>query len=395
MRKERKHFTPEEKVAILRRHLVDKVPVSELCEELGLRPTMFYRWQKELFENGAAAFQSQGRPHRQVEEKQKRIEFLEKTIWVPHDVRDLVVDFVRRWSEKAEIGVGRFIPWLGVTASKFYDWRQRYGCVNEHNGWVPRDFWLEPWEKEAIIEFHLKNPLEGYRRLTFMMLDADVVAVSPASVWRVLKQAGLLSRWKSKPSRKGTGFEQPLQPHQHWHIDISYINLSGTFYYLCSILDGFSRFLVHWDLRESMRETDVEVILQRAKEKYLEAKPRIISDNGPQFIARDFKEFIRISGMTHVRTSPYYPQSNGKIERWHKSLKGECIRPGTPLSLEDARRLVEGYVEHYNNVRLNSAIGYITPKDMLAGHQQEIQAERDRKLDAAKEQRKNRRQGAA
>ena len=98
------------------------------------------------------------------------------------------MDFVRRWSEKTEIGVGRFIPWLGVTASKFYDWRQRYGCVNEHNGWVPRGFWLELWEKEAIIEFHLKNPLEGYRRLTFMMLDADVVAVSPASVWRVLKE---------------------------------------------------------------------------------------------------------------------------------------------------------------------------------------------------------------
>lgn len=90
---------------------------------------------------------------------------------------------------------------------------------------------------------------------------------------------------------------------------------------------------------------------------------RIISDNGPQFIAKDFKEFIRVSGMTHVRTSPYYPQSNGKIERWHKSLKGECIRPGTPLSLEDARRLVKGYVEHYNDVRLSSAIGYITPRD--------------------------------
>ena len=116
---------------------------------------------------------------------------------------------------------------------------------------------------------------------------------------------------------------------------------------------------------------------------------------GPEFVAKDFKEFIRLSGMTHVRTSPYYPQSNGKIERWHKSLKGECIRPGTPLSLEDALRLVEGYVEHYNNVRLNSAIGYITPKDVLAGHQHEIQAERDRKLEAAREQRKNRRQRAA
>ena len=143
---------------------------------------------------------------------------------MPHDVRDQVVDFVRRWSEKTEIRVGRFISWLGVTGSKFYDWRQRYGRVNEHNGWVPRDFWLETWEKEAIIGFHLKNPLEGYRRLTFMMLDAEVVAVSPASVWRVLKQAGLLSRWKRKPSRKGTGFEQPLQPHQHW----SYMSFTAT-----------------------------------------------------------------------------------------------------------------------------------------------------------------------
>jgi putative transposase len=122
---------------------------------------------------------------------------------------------------------------------------------------------------------------------------------------------------------------------------------------------------------------------------------RIISDNGPQFIARDFKEFIRVSDMTHVRTSPNYPQSNGKLERWHKSLKSECIRPGTPLSLEDAKRLVQQYVDRYNYLRLHSAIGHVTPKDMLAGHQQEIQAERDRKLDAAKEQRKNRRQRAA
>src|SRR5260221_13642395 len=144
-----------------------------------------------------------------------------------------------------------------------------------------------------------------------------------------------------------------------------------------------------------MTEADIEIVLERAKERYSGVKPRIISDNGPQFIAKDFKEFIRISGMTHVRTSPYYPQSNGKIERWHKSLKGEGIRPGTPLSLDDARRLVEGYVEHYNNVRLNSAVGYITPKDMLAGRQQEIHAERDRKLEAARKQRQIRRRQAA
>ena len=314
---------------------------------------------------------------------------------MPHDIRDQIVDFVRRWSERTEIGAGRFIGWLGMTASKFYSWRERSGRVNEHNSWVPRDFWLEEWEKQAIVAFHVKNPLEGYRRLTFMMLDADVVAVSPASVWRVLSQAGLLAKWKGQPSRKGTGFEQPASPHQHWHVDVSYINIRGTFYYLCSVLDGYSRFIAHWDLRESMREADVEIILERAKEKYPEARPRVISDNGPQFIARDFKEFIRISGMTHVRTSPYYPQSNGKIERWHKSLKGECIRPGTPLSPEDARRLIGQYVDHYNTVRLHSAIGYVTPADMLAGRQAEIHAARDRKLEEARGRRQLRRQQAA
>jgi transposase InsO family protein len=263
--------------------------------------------------------------------------------------------------------------------------------VNEHNGWVPRDFWLQEWEKQAIINFHWNNPLEGYRRLSFMMLDADVVAVGPSSVWRVLSQAGLLRKWTGKASRKGTGFEQPEEPHQHWHIDVSYINIRGTFYYLGSILDGYSRFIVHWDLRESMREADIEIILEGAKEKYPEAKPRIISDNGPQFIARDFKEFIRISGMTHVRTSPYYPQSNGKIERWHKSLKGECIRPGVPLSLAEARRLIEQWVDHYNTVRLHSAIGYVTPRDMIEGRQAEIRAARDRKLEEARRQRQLRR----
>jgi putative transposase len=271
-------------------------------------------------------------------------------------VRDQIVDFVRCWSEKTEIGAGRFIGWLGLKASKFYDWRERYGKANEHNAWVPRDFWLEDWEKKAIIDCHLKNPLEGYRRLTFMMLDQDIVAVSPSSVWRVLGQAGLLSKWNGKPSKKGTGFAQPPAAHEHWHIDVSYINISGTFYYLCSVLDGYSRFLVHWELRASMTEAEIEIVLQRAREKYPDAKPRIISDNGPQFLARDFKEFIRIAGMTHVRTSPYYPQSNGKLERWHKSLKSECIRPGTPLSQQDAERLIQRYVDHYNNVRLPSAI---------------------------------------
>ena len=230
-------------------------------------------------------------------------------------MRDQIVDFVRRWSDKTEIHAGRFIQWLGIAPSKFYSWRRRYGSLNEHNGWVPRDFWLEEWEKQAILDFYRQHPLEGYRRLTFMMLDADIVAVSPSSVWRVLSRAGLLRKWNDKTSLKGTGFQQPLEPHQHWHIDVSYINISGTFYYLCSVLDGYSRSIVHWGLREAMKEADIEIILQAAKEKYPDARPRLISDNGPQFLAKDFKEFIRISGMTHVRTSPYCPASAGNGEQ--------------------------------------------------------------------------------
>ena len=312
-------------------------------------------------------------------------------MWVEPDIRDTVIDFTRVWSEKTGLPVKRFIGWTGIPEGTYYRWVKRYGKVNEHNGWVPRDWWIEEWEKDAIVEYYLSHRGDGYRRVTYMLLDADIVAVSPSSVYRVLKAKGLLQRWNKTTSLKGTGFNGPTQAHEHWHIDVSYINIRGTFYYLISILDGYSRFIVHWELRESMTEGDIEIVLHRALEKYPEEKPRVISDNGPQFIARDFKEFIRISGMSHVRTSPYYPQSNGKIERWHQSLKRECIRPKTPLDLEDARRLVGEFVEYYNTVRLHSAIGYITPKDKLEGREKEIFADRDRKLAVSRAKRTARR----
>ena len=299
---------------------------------------------------------------------------------------------MRAWSELTELPAARFITWLGVHRAKFYDWQKRYGKANEHNALVPRDHWLEAWEREAILAFHAKHPLEGYRRLAFMMIDADVVAASPTTVWRVLNQAGVIDRWNKRASKKGTGFVQPLKPHEHWHIDISYLNISGTFYYLFTVLDGASRAVVHWELRESMTEQHVECILQRARELYPEASPRIISDNGPQFIARDFKDFIKITGMSHVRTSPYYPQSNGKIERYHRTLKSDPIRVSPPATLDEAKRLVTRFVEHYNTRRLHSAIGYVTPHDLLEGRQRAIHDARDRKIEAARDNRAKRRQ---
>jgi transposase InsO family protein len=314
--------------------------------------------------------------------------------WVPHDTRDQVVDYVNRWTERSELPAKRLLEWLELREGKFYDWTNRYGKANEHNALVPRDFWLEEAEKQALLDFHRQHPLDGYRRLTYMMLDADVAAVSPATVYRVLSQAGRLGRNWVKPAKKGTGFVQPLQAHEHWHIDISYLNIAGTFYFLISILDGHSRFIVHWDIRTTMLEADVQIVVQRAKEKFPHACPRIISDNGGQFIARDFKELVRLLGMTHVRTSPYYPQSNGKLERWHGTIKSECIRPGTPLCLEDAQRLVSRWIDEYNQVRLHSALGYVTPADILAGRETAIYAQRDQKLEAARQRRRDKRQAS-
>ncbi|MDZ4849742.1 MAG: DDE-type integrase/transposase/recombinase [Pirellulaceae bacterium] len=295
------------------------------------------------------------------------------------------------WTERAEISCIKLLDWARLKTSKYHTWKKRYGKANSHNGKIPRDWWLEEWEKQAILDYHDKHSLEGYRRMTFMMLDDDVVAVSPSTTYRVLKAAGRLDRKNNSPSKKGTGFVQPTKIHMHWHIDISYLNLGGTFYFLISVLDGFSRYIVHWEIRDTMKEFDIELVIAKAIEKHPGVTPRIISDNGPQFIAKDFKEFIRVYNLTHVRTSPYYPQSNGKLERWHGSIKQECIRPSCPATKEEAEKRVDRYVLHYNTVRLLSAIGYVTPADCLTGLSAVIGEERDRKLEEARERRQAKR----
>jgi putative transposase len=156
-------------------------------------------------------------------------------------VRDEVIDFIARLSQQTGIRAQRLVRWLGLGESKYFEWKKRYGKANEHNGHVPRDHWLEENEKEAILAFHSLYSLEGYRRLTYMMLDADVVAASASTVYRVLKEAGVMRPWGRSRSKKGTGFIQPKGPHQHWHIDMAYLNIRGTFYYMTTILDGYSR----------------------------------------------------------------------------------------------------------------------------------------------------------
>jgi putative transposase len=298
------------------------------------------------------------------------------------------VDDVARLTARTEFPLTTALKVLAIRKTRFYDWKKRYGQKNCHNGQIPKDSWILPSERQSIVDYYSKNPGNGCRRLAYMMMDENVVFVSGNTVHRVLSAEGLINKSSQKPSLKGKGFDQPAKPHEQWHIDVSYINAGGTFYYLCSILDGYSRFIVHWELSESMKEEKVEMIVQRALENAGHCNPRLISDNGPQFKAREFKVFIRLCGMDQTFTSPYYPQSNGKIERWHKELKQTCIRPRQPRNLDEAKRYVSEFIEQYNYSRLHSAIGYVTPYDKLLGLDADLKVERKKKLDGAREARK-------
>jgi len=277
---------------------------------------------------------------------------------------------------------------IGISNSKYYDWKNRYGEVNHHNAHKMKRRWIFQWEKEAIIKYAKKHPNEGYRRLTYMMLDEDIVAVSPSTVYRILKKAGLLNKWnRVKISKKGEGFTQPNKPHKHWNVDIKYVNFRRSFLLLISVIDGYSRYIVNHELRKNMEEYDVELIIQKALEKYPGVSPRVISDNGSQFISKDFSSFIKQVGLQHIKTSIAYPQSNGKIERFHRSISEEHIRKSSYINITDARKQISEYIEYYNTKRLHSSLFYLTPEDVLLDKTDEKLSVRQAKLDEARKRR--------
>ena len=159
---------------------------------------------------------------------------------------------------------------------------------------------------------------------------------------------------------------------EHWHTDISYVKIEHFFYYFICVLDGYSRFIVHWDLRENMKENDVAIVQQASLEKIPGIYHRYITDNGKQFTGKEFQYFVALHGLTHVRTSPYYPQSNGKVERFHSKIKKEYIRNKALLDQDHAKIINGSYITFYNNQRLHSANAYIAPTDQPTGRDNKL-----------------------
>ena len=282
----------------------------------------------------------------------------------------------------------RILKRLGFPKSRYYDWRAREdGEVLEDlvSGARGSPYAILAEEKEAVVEYALKHPKEGYRRLAWMMVvDEDVAYLSPSSVYRVLSDADLLYRWK-RSNRSGSPPPEPGGPNERWHTDLMYLRIEDTWYFLVTVLDAYSRYVVHWDLLTTMTAAAVRLVVQDALKK-TGASPQIVTDNGSQFKAKDFKELVRDFELEHIRIRTYHPESNGKVERFHRSTR-EALDEIELRNLGRAREIIGRWVEFYNARRLHAALHYLPPAEYWAGDPEARIRERKEKLAEARKHR--------
>jgi transposase InsO family protein len=203
-------------------------------------------------------------------------------------------------------------------------------------------------------------------------------------VYNVIKRNNLDKKWVEVTEMAKHGFDQPQAVHEQWHIDFSYIRIGGAFYYFLGILDGYSRRMLNFRLCENMAGINAEILVAETKEQYpLARSPRLISDNGSQFISKDFEELLALLEFGHTLTSANHPQSNGKLERFNRTLKTEHVRRSAYLNYQDACIRMAQWIAYYNSERLHSAIWYLTPNDVFFGRTANRLAERKEKLHTA------------
>jgi len=299
-------------------------------------------------------------------------------------VRQIVEKEIMRLHEKTMISLKILVQYAGIPWRTWLEWQTRRGIETKHNNNTPRNNYLTPEEIKAIVMYCIANPLKGYRMQCWEMVDRNIAFVSCSSVYNIIKRHNLDKKWADAVEMAKRGFDQPKTIHEQWHIDFSYIRIGGAFYYFLGILDGFSRKMLNWRLCENMAGINAEILVAQTKERFPEAiNPRIISDNGSQFISKDFVELLTLLEFGHTLTSANHPQSNGKLERFNRTLKTEHVRRAAYLSYQDASQRMAEWILYYNNERLHSAIWYLTPNDVFYGRTSRRLAERKEKLHTA------------
>jgi transposase InsO family protein len=305
------------------------------------------------------------------------------------EVREKAESEIRRLKARTELPLKTLLAFAGIPERTWREWRERSGTETKHNNNIPRSYYLTPEEVEAIVTYCREqcacHPEKGYRTLCWEMVDKNRAFVGESSVYNVINRHKLGRKWDEIVEAAEREFVQPKAVHEQWHTDFSYIKIRGSFYYFLSILDGYSRRILNWRLCDTMEGVNAEILVTETKDLYPEAEhPRLISDNGSQFISKDFKELLIMLEIGHTFTRANHPQSNGKLERFHRTLKTEHTRRSAYVDDADARVRMALWLAYYNSERLHSAIGYLTPDDVFYGRKELRLAVRGEKLYTAK-----------
>ena len=300
---------------------------------------------------------------------------------IPYEVRTMIKSDIEIQCKRTEITVSKLLSWYGLSSSTYYGWID--APVKESKRYNPASV-LED-EEQAVVNYRIKNRNVGYRKFTWMMNDAEIAFLSESAVYSILSKHNLLG----VESYNGAGAEdeyrqKPHHVHDHWHTDLAYVKIKGVFYFLSMILDGYSRYILGWELLTDMTTMSVQELFLKVRAKYPDGRPKLINDNGSCYISKDFKSLVSNLEIQQVFTRRNHPETNGKIERLNGTVRQEALRLHYPTSFVDAEEVINNFVHFYNNKRLHAGIQYTTPADVFQGRQQQVLNSRKTKLEAAK-----------
>ncbi|WP_412071521.1 IS3 family transposase [Roseobacter sp.] len=409
----RKHYSSEEKIRIVLDGLRGEDSIAELCRREGISQGIYYKWSKDFMEAGkkrlagdtARAANSDEVKELRREAKDLKEVVAEQTL----ELRLLKKKHDRRWgrrrmrypaSEKLEIirlveeshlSARRTLAKLGIPRTTFYRWYDRYlqrgkaGLQDQSP--KPKHVWNHvPTEvKRKVVNLALQETELSPRELAVTFTDQERYFVSESTVYRTLKAHDLITSPAFIVLKAANEFQHKTTAiNQLWQTDFTYIKVLGWgWFYLSTVLDDYSRYIVSWKLCTTMRTEDVTDTLELALQAsgcdqvHVVHKPRLLSDNGSSYVSGDLAEWLQDKGMKHSRGAPYHPQTQGKIERWHQTLKNRILLENYFLP-GDLEAQIEAFVDHYNNQRYHESINNVTPADVYFGRDKAILKQRER-----------------
>lgn len=288
---------------------------------------------------------------------------------------------------RSELGVNRTLKQIGINKSTFYNWYHAYSqygveglipnkrCSNRQWNSIPQE------QRNLVVRFALDYPELSSRELAYKITDEQQIFISESSVYRILKARGLITAPAHIFLSAADEFTTKTSfIHQMWQTDFTYFKILGWgWYYLSTILDDYSRYIVHWELCSNMKVEDVKRTIDRAivKAKIIsKQRPRLLSDNGSCYIAAELKSYLKdYHQMDQVHGKPNHPQTQGKIERYHRTMKN-VVKLDNYYAPEELERALEKFVYRYNNERYHESINNLTPADVYYGRGEQILNER-------------------